>query len=94
MSSFWKGPFINYSLFKNEKINNTSKIEKTKYMVTRSRKSIILPLLNNKTLKVYNGNKFFLLNISLYNVGYKIGDFIRSKKLCVFPKKEKKKKKK
>lgn len=48
-----------------------------KLILTRNYK--ITPVLINKTFKIYNGKKYTKLKISHNMVGYKIGEFYKTK---------------
>jgi small subunit ribosomal protein S19 len=84
MRSFWKGPFIDKTIEKH-------KLQDDYNMEIRSRRSTILPFLVNKTFKIYNGHKYAALTIAEHHVGYKFGDFVLTKKRCVFKRGKKKK---
>jgi len=94
MRSFWKGPFIDFNLFFKKKLylkdkkNNLTAFKNTSFF-SRSRRSTILPFLENKCLKVYNGNKYIPLNVKSYHIGHKLGNFVPTKKKCIFRKKTK-----
>ena len=84
MRSFWKGPFIDSAIQKLKLTKMTGGTE------IRSRRSTILPFLVNHTFKVYNGHKYFLFKVEFHHVGYKFGDFVLTKKRCVFKRGKKK----
>jgi len=68
--SIWKGPYIENSLLYNKEL----------FFKTWSRNSIILPHLIGKRLQVYNGKQFILLNITEEMVGYRLGEFVATRK--------------
>lgn len=76
--SKWKGPFIKQELF-----NQIAKLETNKnnyFIKTFSKESDIMPFLVGLRLQVYNGKKFKNLKITNEMVGYKIGEFINTRK--------------
>lgn len=56
-------------------------------------KSIILKNLINKNIKIYNGKNFSNLIIKKQMVGFKVGEFIFTRKINVIHKKKNKKNK-
>ncbi len=44
------------------------------------RNLLILPSFVGRSIKVYNGNKFFILDITESMIGHKIGDFVHTRK--------------
>ena len=76
--SKWKGPFIKQELF-----NQIAKLEinKNNYFIkTFSKESDSMPVLVGLRFQVYNGKKFKNLKITDEMVGYKIGEFINTRK--------------
>lgn len=86
MRSFWKGPFIDLVLFRYKrkllKERKNTVFSKGQVLTLRSRRSTILPFLEQVTLKVYNGKHYVLIPVKLHHVGEKIGDFVFTKKKC------------
>lgn len=78
--SKYKGPFFKKNLFKNNK-----KIQKI-----HSKNLIILPEYINKILEIHNGKIYVKLRITDKMVGYKIGEFIYTRKKHIFKFKKKK----
>jgi small subunit ribosomal protein S19 len=78
MRSIWKGPHIIQKVY----INLTRKDKKIFFL--KKKNSVILPEFVGLKVKVYNGKKFFDLNITQNMVGYKFGAFIFTRKLHVF----------
>ena len=96
MRSKWKGPFIDNLFIRKKRFYQKDKIInpfrlKAMPFILRSRRSTILPFFENITLKIYNGNRYFWLSAKLYHVGHKLGDFVLTKKKCIFRNKKKKK---
>lgn len=86
--SIYKGPFISNSLFK--KLNATDLNE---VVLTWSRASTILPMFVGRKVDVYNGKQFYSLVVTPDMIGHKFGEFVRTKKVCVYKKNKKKQKK-
>jgi ribosomal protein S19 len=86
MRSLYKGPFIDYTILRQklkllkEKKNNI--YSKNSVLTLRTRRSTILPFLENTGLKIYNGQNYVWLSTKLHHVGFKIGDFGWTKKKC------------
>lgn len=73
--SKWKGPYIK---------KNISKSLNTR--LTRS--STILPIFINKSIDIHNGKNYVTLKITENMVGYKLGEFIPTRKVFSFKKKK------
>lgn len=74
MRSLWKGFFVDYSI-------SPEKIAiKKNYFKVWSRSTTILKSLLNKTIYVYNGKKFEKLYITSDMLGFKVGDFVFTRK--------------
>lgn len=99
MRSKWKNIYFDIDLY--NEIVNDSKLNKSKksmgynksYYFTHNKSSYILPVFLHKLIYVYNGKKYILLNITKGMIGHKSGDFIYTKKRCVYKVKKGKKKK-
>lgn len=79
--SKWKGPYVDNHLLqslKNYKLN--------KIIFTKSRNSTIIPAFVNKTFNVYNGKIYQKLAITEEMVGYKLGEFVPTRKNFSFKK--------
>lgn len=79
--SKWKGPYVDNQLLqslKNYKLNNI--------IFTKSRNSTIIPSFVNKTFNVYNGKIYQKLTITEEMVGYKLGEFVPTRKNFSFKK--------
>jgi ribosomal protein S19 len=87
MRSIWKGPYINNNLYNNI-------IHNRRIIPIKDKSSVIFPEMINKEYKIYNGYQFKKLKILETMIGYKLGEFIFSKKRCVYRKKKKGTKKK
>lgn len=85
-----KGLFINIFLLKAVILNKNNK----SIIKTLSRSSTIFPEMLNSTIGVYNGRIFIPLYIDNYIIGYKLGQFILTRKFISHKKVDKKLKKK
>ena len=74
--SKWKGPIFNYKLLKKK---NSKK--------NCSRTGIIIPCFIGNIYSVYNGQKEVLIKITNSMLGFKLGDFIPTRKKYVYKKK-------
>ena len=74
--SLWKGPF--------------SEIHK-KNQTIWSRRSVILPFLIGKQMKIYNGKSFITLKVTDQMIGHKLGEFAITRKKAFHKIKTKKK---
>ena len=81
MRSIWKGPFTTQKIY-----TNLTKTTKKIYFL-KKKNNVILPEFVGLKIKIYNGQKFFDLQITSNMVGYKFGFFIFTRKLHVFKKK-------
>ena len=70
------------------------KLEIKSYRKTWSRSSTILPVMIGHTLAIYNGKKHIPLSISQKHIGYKLGEFSRTRTFYEHRKKKNKKDKK
>ena len=86
--SLKKSPFIAYHLLK--KINKLNKESKKEIIKTWSRSSIILPMMIGYMINVYNGKKHMPIYISDSMVGYKLGEFVSTRKFKTHKKTENK----
>lgn len=84
-----KGLFINIYLLKSIILNSNKK----QMIKTLSRSSTIFPEMLNSTIAVYNGRFFIPLYIDNYIIGYKLGQFILTRKFHSHKKIDKKLKK-
>jgi ribosomal protein S19 len=60
---------------------------KSKEIKTKNRNLIIFPNIIGKTILVYNGKSFIKLLIKKEMVGYKLGEFVKTRKIFKFKKK-------
>ena len=74
--SVWKGNYLNSFFIKNKTIEKSKK----HVLIIWSRSSVIPYYLVGKFVKVYNGNKFIKIYITLEKVGYKFGEFVYTRK--------------
>lgn len=72
--SVYKGPFIEFKLFKRIEELNKKNIKET--IKTWSRASTIIPNMVGHTIAVYNGKQHFPVFISDQMVGHKLGEFV------------------
>jgi small subunit ribosomal protein S19 len=77
--SVWKGPFLDYHLFKKLRKVGLSKKSRThkrqKQVTLWSRRSVIIPHIIGFKVNLYNGKKFIPFIISEEMVGHKMGEF-------------------
>lgn len=85
--SLWKGPFIDFSLWKN------IKKAKNKHNKLFSRRSLILPAFIGKKFSIHTGNKWINLTINQDKIGHYFGEFAFTKKIAIYKRKSKLKKK-
>jgi small subunit ribosomal protein S19 len=85
--STYKLPILNYKLEKKIKKN-------IKSIKIWSRNIEVYPNLYNRQFEIHNGIKFLKLTITPEMQGHKLGEFVPTRKPCVFKKKDSDKKKK
>ena len=73
----WKGPYVQTDLLK--KIKKTEQLSKST-VKTVPKNSTILPKFVGFTLKVYNGKTFIFIKIVEEMIGYKLGEFILTRR--------------
>ena len=71
--SSWKPPFVDGFLLK--KADQALQSGNTKPIKTRSRRSTILPIFVGLTFEVYNGKKYWPVQVKEEMVGHKLGEF-------------------
>ena len=76
--SLKKGPFIDESLMKKVKANNSA--EKKEVIKTWSRRSTIFPEFIGNTFAVHNGKEFVPVYVTEDMVGHKLGEFVATRK--------------
>ena len=76
--SLKKGPFIDESLMKKVKANNSA--EKKEVIKTWSRRSTIFPEFIGNTFAVHNGKEFIPVYVTEDMVGHKLGEFSQTRK--------------
>ena len=76
--SLWKGPFVNPKVLK--KLKQAKKENFKRPIKVWSRGSMIVPTMIDLTLSIHNGKKFENLNIKPEMVGYKLGEFVSTRK--------------
>lgn len=78
--SVWKGPFLDYHLFKKLRkatLHKESKTRKRQKQITLwSRRSVIIPQIIGFKVNLYNGKKFVPFIISEEMIGHKMGEFV------------------
>ena len=90
--SIWKGPYIDQSIWKKiKKVKNIS--DKNKWLKIWNRRSMITPELIGVKCEIHTGNKWINLNISEDKIGHLFGEFAPTKKIALFKRKAKLKKK-
>ena len=83
----WKGPYIKNKLLDN--IKNSILIYKNDIKTT-SKNSVILPKFVGLTIQVYNGKTFIAIKIVDEMVGYRLGEFILTRKQFSYKKNKEK----
>ena len=73
-----KGPFIDESLMKKVKANNSA--EKKEVIKTWSRRSTIFPQFIGLTIAVHNGREHIPVYVTEDMVGHKLGEFVPTRK--------------
>jgi small subunit ribosomal protein S19 len=81
--SIWKNPFSQSQIFKSVYLNYNSE----KPIKIWNRNSVIFPLFVGKVFSIYNGKKFVNIQISEDMVGFKVGEFVLTRKKPVHKKK-------
>lgn len=76
--SLKKGPFVDEKLIK--KVINQKSSKKKTMIKTWSRRSTIIPDFVNVTFAVHNGRKFIPVYVTENMVGYKLGEFVPTRK--------------
>lgn len=79
--SRWKGVYI-----KPEQLKETSTFSRV------SRSSTVIPKFSGQTFKVHNGKSFREVTVTKEMLGYKFGEFSKTRSEFAFKKKKKKKK--
>ena len=79
--SVWKGPFLDYHLFKKLKKaalqeKGSKKRNRQKRLTLWSRRSVILPQTLGFKVHLYNGKTFVPIVISEEMIGHKFGEFV------------------
>ena len=82
--SKWKGPYVDSQL-----LEELKHYTKSKNIFTKSRNSHVIPCFVNKVLNVYNGKIYQKLIITEEMVGYKLGEFVPTRKIFSFKKTKK-----
>ena len=81
----WKGPYTKYSLL--TRVKNAILISKIN-IKTISKNSVILPKFVGFTLQTYNGKTFTNIKIINEMVGYKLGEFVVTRKQFSYKRKK------
>ena len=76
--SLKKGPFVDESLMKKVKNNNSA--DKKEVIKTWSRRSTIFPEFIGNTFAVHNGKEFIPVYVTEDMVGHKLGEFVPTRK--------------
>ena len=74
--SRWKGPFLDYHLYRKMRKEGTSKKRSFKKIRLWSRRSMILPNMVGYKVNLYNGKTFLPLVLSEDMIGRKLGEFV------------------
>ena len=81
--SIWKNPFSQSQIFKHIYLSSNSE----KPIRIWARNSVIFPLFVGKVFSVYNGNRFVNIKISEEMIGFKLGEFVPTRKKITHKKK-------
>jgi len=84
----WKGPYVKNKLLDN--IKNSISVYKND-IKTVYKNFVILPKFVGLTMQVYNGKTFITLKIVDEMIGYKVGEFVLTRKQFSYKKKKNKK---
>lgn len=84
----WKGPYVKNKLLDNIKNPISSYKDGIK---TAYKNSVILPKFVGFTIQVYNGKTFITIKIVDEMIGYKLGEFVLTRKQFSYKKKKNKK---
>lgn len=82
--SSWKNVYIDSTLLY-EVIKNGNAV----IYQTNSRASTILKEFVGLTFSIYNGKQYYILPVTNLMLGYKFGEFVHTKKVCVYKKTKK-----
>jgi small subunit ribosomal protein S19 len=77
--SIWKGPYINKLLY-----NEINQFKQLNLFRTSDKSSTIISEMVYKKIEIYNGRFFHKLQIVDDMVGHKLGEFVQTKKRCVY----------
>lgn len=86
--SLRKGPFIDPSLFK--KIQKRLNGETKGVIKTKSRRSTVLPIMEDLVFDVHNGKDYIRVHIINEMIGHKLGEFAATRKPAKHTDKDKK----
>lgn len=79
----WKSPYVNKNLL------DTILVEENN-IITKSRNSTIIPCFVGLQFIIHNGKTFNRIKITEKLIGYKLGEFVPTRKKFTFKKKKKK----
>jgi small subunit ribosomal protein S19 len=63
---------------------NKSLLTNSKEIITKSRKTLILPKYLGKTIQIHNGKIFTKITIVKEMIGHKLGEFVKTRKTFKF----------
>jgi small subunit ribosomal protein S19 len=89
--SLWKYPYTSPKLEK--QAQEALVKQKKKVLKTYERSATITPELLGTIIQVHNGNRFVALNVTSNHVGFKLGQFVLTKKRVSQKKKNKSRRK-
>lgn len=95
MRSRWKNAYVNsavWALFRSVD-GPVKKKGKRIQVVNSSRSTTILPVMNSSVFLVHNGRKLRPVQVTPSMFGTKLGEYVRTKEICVFRRRKNKKKK-
>lgn len=95
MRSRWKNAYVNSAVWASYR-SVRSRVKKNIYrklVVNSSRSTTILPVMNACIFLVHNGRTLRPVKIKPSMFGTKLGEYVRTKEICVFRRRKNKKKK-
>ena len=92
--SSWKGPFLQKFYLNNIGARKLKRkwLPHARFYKHKLRKSIILPQFYKDFFLIYNGVKYIKIQIEEKHFGFRFGDFVFTRKQCIYGKNKIKKK--
>jgi len=86
MRSSWKVPFFDNKTISSIKLDKNKKSE----IIAKDKRFTFVPSLIGTEMKIHNGIKYLHIVVQEEHIGYKYGNFIITKKRCIFRNSKKK----